>query len=656
MYRFVIIIASIAFATNLHAQQDSTVTPDEYLEYIANESTGDEENTQIIESIELLIQSPVSVNKSNVNELLVIPFLSFTNAQRIVNHRNLHGYFTSRYELNMVDGLDPELVRFLIPLISLEKPGQARSMETPEQVKVEIRSRQLSDIQERRGFTSKAFNGDKYKLYNRLRLQYGSRYTFGVLTEKDPGEKDFADFSTFYFRLTDVLNSEIILGDFISRFGQGLVLWSPYSLSKGTEAVAVVNKSTKSFYPNSSSDENRFFRGAAATSKVGDITLNGFYSANKVDANIDEDINAITSLPETGYHRTDSENDKKDNVLNSTVGLGCDYAPSTSARLSLLYLSSHLSKEVLPTSEYDLSGSSFEYYSVSYNLIFERLYLSGEVASNKSSFAYISNLALKISNGFSAIFSVRNYPYDYTTLYSNGLGEGSNTQNEFGVYTGFKWNTGSGIVNFYYDQFRFPHKTFLNPLPSSGSEYVFNYRYRIAPGSVIKLKLFSETKEITRENSGVLQLFERRINKYRFNFETNALKTLRLKSQLEYITYRVNDLNEKESGYSVYQDARFDLTENFRLCARISLFRTDSYYSRLYTFENDLPGSLTNPALFGNGNRWYFLINYSPVKELKISFKYSELYKQDETSLGSGYSEIQGSLDNKVSLQIDFSY
>ncbi len=490
IYRLTFIPVFFICSVCIVAQQDTTVTIDEYLEYFADESTVDEDNSQLIETIELLIQSPISVNKSSVHELLVIPFLTFRDAQKIIYHRNFHGYFMSKRELYSVDELDQDLVRLLIPLISLGRPGQYTPATPAKPVDIEIRSRQQSDLQSRSGFTSNAFQGDKYKLYNRMRIKYGSNYSLGVLTEKDPGEKDFADFSTFYFHATDVVHSDIILGDFISRFGQGLVLWSPYSLSKGTEAVAVVNKSTKSFYPNSSSDENRFFRGAAVSSILGNITLNGFYSGNKVDANIDYETDGITSLPESGFHRTDSESDKIDKITNTSLGLGLDYFPFENTKLSLLYLQTQLSKSIIADDKFGLSGRNFTSTSVAYNIVYNRLHLSGEIASNNKAVALIGNLALKIASGFAAIMSIRNYPYNYTTLYSNGLGEGSNTQNEFGVYTGFKWNTGSGIINFYYDQFKFPYKTYSNPLPSSGNEFVFNYSYRVTTNSQIKLKTF----------------------------------------------------------------------------------------------------------------------------------------------------------------------
>jgi hypothetical protein len=45
-----------------------------------------------------------------------------------------------------------------------------------------------------------------------------------------------------------------------------------------------------------------------------------FYSNNKRDANIDSSTNEITSLPISGYHRTDSEVDKIDLVKEQSFG------------------------------------------------------------------------------------------------------------------------------------------------------------------------------------------------------------------------------------------------------------------------------------------------------------------------------------------------
>ena len=67
-------------------------------------------------------------------------------------------------------------------------------------------------------------------------------------------------------------------------------------------------------------------------------------------------------------------------------------------------------------------------------------------------------------------------------------------------------------------------------------------------------------------------------------------------------------------------------------------------------------GVMTNPSLFGSGIRWYLVIRYSFFHNFTLSFKYSELYKPNETKLGTGYSKIIGNLDNRISLQLDFNY
>ncbi|MCP5062264.1 MAG: hypothetical protein GY936_07370, partial [Ignavibacteriae bacterium] len=87
---------------------------------------------------------------------------------------------------------------------------------------------------------------------------------------------------------------------------------------------------------------------------------------------------------------------------------------------------------------------------------------------------------------------------------------------------------------------------------------------------------------------------------------------------------------------------------------RIVFFDTESYNSRIYEFENNHRGLLTNIPMFGNGFRWYLIFNIQPIKQLKISARYSETYKPNIKSFSSGLSEIKGNVDNRFSLQVDF--
>lgn len=641
----------------IEAQQDTSISINEYLEYFSEESTIEDEDSQLPELIEQLMSNPININLASASELLVIPILDFSDAQKIVEHRNRNGYFFSKRELYSVESLESELVKLLIPLISVDRPQLAHVPErtTLLPIYLQVRSRAQYDLQTRRGFESGIYRGNRIKSYQRLRMRYGNNYSFGILAEKDAGEKDYNDFTTYFLKIDNFLNSKIIVGDYTAQFGQGLVLWSPYGFSKGSEAVATISRNARTFYANGSSDENRYFRGAAISTNFSGIGIDAFYSSNKIDANLDAQLNRVTSLDISGYHRTGNEINKRDELAITTAGFKLSFSPMINSQISIIHLKTDLDKKLTSNNPFSVEGKSFQFSSVSYQFIFDRIYFTGETASNYSAVATINNLTLKITRQFSAVVSVRNYPRNYTTLYANGMGESSNTINEFGIYTGFKWNTGFGRFNIYYDQFKFPAPGFRNPRPANGNEYMMNYDYNIAKGTKLFFKIFSETKETVEEDDGVLSIFEKNIKKYRVSFIMNPSRNLRLKSLVEYISFRIKEINYNENGYLIYQDVRYDAADFIRIYGRIELFNTDSYNTRLYAFENDLTGVLSNLPLYGKGLRWYFLVTVQLINSLRLSCKYSEMYKSDVKSIGSGFNEIEGNLDNRISLQLDFS-
>ena len=118
----------------------------------------------------------------------------------------------------------------------------------------------------------------------------------------------------------------------------------------------------------------------------------------------------------------------------------------------------------------------------------------------------------------------------------------------------------------------------------------------------------------------------------------------------------INLKNSTEEGFITFQDIHFYLSSAINLYTRIAFFKTDSFNSAVYEYENDLPGTLISSALFGEGVRWYFVLKIKPYKLVTISCKYSETFKPKENSLGSGLLEIDGNLDNRFSIQLDFNY
>ena len=108
-----------------------------------------------------------------------------------------------------------------------------------------------------------------------------------------------------------------------------------------------------------------------------------------------------------------------------------------------------------------------------------------------------------------------------------------------------------------------------------------------------------------------------------------------------------------ERGMLVFQDMRTHPLPKLLVDARVIVFETDSFDSRVYEFESDLRGTFSNPALFGKGIRWYVVGRYEIIKAVDISMKYAQTIRSGVRTLSSGTSLIQGDLDNRLSVQLD---
>lgn len=571
----------------------------------------------------------------------------------ILKERKRINSFSSISDLKHIDGLHPDIIILLKPFVKIILIKTTKnSVRKSSKISLKYRSRLLTDLQLRKGFNNNTYQGDNLKSYNRIKFTYNN-FKFGLIGEKDAGEISYVDHYAGFiqYKSSGFLNN-ILIGDFNFEFGQGLVVWGPYSFSKGNDAITSTTKRARGFTPHLSSEENRFFRGAATTIRTSNFILNSFFSLNNIDASLTEN-NQISSLSYLGYHRTASELLKKDNIQNRTFGFSISYENYDFLRLSLLHVISNFNKSFMDKGEYELSGNKFNFSSVNYELDFQSFSSAGELAYNNSEFALITNLNYALNNNLEFSLSYRNYSPSYYNLYANGFGEYNNTKNEIGYYLGSKFRTKIGTFNFYYDIYNSPSESFKSEFPSSGNDLLIYYNGRIFDNTTIELKYKNEIREISKSGLFLKNLVSEHKQNIRFGISYNIGKNFFGKSRFEFVRYLQHKTSEK--GFLTFQEIKYKLKSIFILTTRIIFFRTDSYNSRIYEFENDLRGLMTNLPMFGEGFRWYLLLSYRALESLNLHFKYSETYKPNETSLGSGNSEIMGNIDNKISLQIDYN-
>lgn len=657
------------FCTNSSFSQIDTTILDtqDILEDLIEETSEETDNADLFDRFEYFINYPLDINTADLSALLQLPFIDINSANLIIQHRQKFGYYFSVQELYAIKDLPVEVIQNILPFITATK-RPVIPVEEKEQItfpapdfsrfRYYFRSRIINDLQTRRGFTEDRYTGSKIKNYNRLLIRQGGNYQLGVLTDKDPGEISYTDFVSFHLMMknTGFINTAV-LGDYLLEFGQGLVLWSPYAISKSTDAIYPAQKRARGLRPYTSSTEANFLRGGSATVQYDKFRLTGFYSHNKIDASIDSITGLITSRPVDGFHRTESEINRKHSAEETVYGTVIQYDPLSNLNIGLIAYHANLNNDIEPSQIFSLSGSDFNYVSFFYDAVYSNFKLFGEFAYDLTSVASLNGLQFSVTRNFDFITAFRNYPRNYSNYSGSGFGERAGaTNNEVGFYTGFRWRIPFGVLNVYYDQFKFPYRTFTNVSPSDGDEVLAELSLKPLKNTESKIRFKYENKDISQTIDDLRQVTKRLRQSVRFEIIHSSSRTIRLRSRAEYNYFRVNSSGVKEDGYLLFQDIRYRPDNNLNLYGRIIFFRTDSFNSAIYEYENDLTGVMTNLAMYGEGIRWYFIARYKIFRMLSLSLKYSETYKPKETALSSGNNLISNNIDNRISFQVDMNF
>ena len=298
----------------MYSQQNTSITVDYILNNILDEVTIEKEDSQIYDLIEQLLENPININSATKSELMVIPFMDIESADNIIKYRKKHRIFFSTGEIKMIEGLSSNISRTLKYFTIVKSPIIDDSPSLIGMYSLKFRSRIVQDIQKRKGFIDTVYSGSAIKAYNRIKFQLNPKISMGGLIEKDAGEKSYLDFYSAHLSMNNVIpNTHVIIGDYTVEFGQGLLMWSPYSFSKSSDATNSVIRRGRNISPYTSSGETNFLRGTSANIILNNFSVTAFYSKLRLDATI-TDENNFSAIRVDGFHRTVNELSKINRV------------------------------------------------------------------------------------------------------------------------------------------------------------------------------------------------------------------------------------------------------------------------------------------------------------------------------------------------------
>ncbi|MCM1031817.1 MAG: helix-hairpin-helix domain-containing protein [Oscillibacter sp.] len=651
----------------------------------ANEvARSDDQYEDMLAVLQRLRLAPLNLNTVGFDSLNLLFFLSDSQIDNILAFRKKYGAFFSPDELLLVPGIgkrDLENIRQFL-YTGKEPLGQRRKVIRPG-IRQELITRGKINFPRQEGYkryspedfktegqylkkVKNRFRGIPLGTLVRYKAQVHQHLQMGLTLENDPGEAYFTkyqktgfDFCSVYAALsTERWMKRLILGDYRLQWGQGLVAWSGFA--SGKSAVALGNeKSARGITPYTSTDENNFLRGIALSLQpFPNLNTEVFFSGKKTDGNIletdrlsEEDI-LTASLYQSGYHRNENECEKKHTLKEWTTGASVNWnTPYFKTGLHVLYY--HFKPGIgigdKLYQQYNDDGQNRLLTGIDYKTGFRSLYFFGETAwSEKREVATLNGIRYSGSSRVALALLYRRYAKGYISRYAGGFGEYSNTSNEEGIYLGMDLNLIKKLkLNVYYDHFRFFSARYNSTVPASGDEISVNMSYEYSLGEHIFRLKYEEKPEDWKGEIKATAWRKKLELRYQLGIKCNTFMELR--TRLDWMHYIKAD--KRENGYMIYQDLIYSRPAgNLKMQFRLAYFNTDSYNSRIYSYEHNVLYGYSFPAYYDRGIRTYLNLNWQPAAWLALYAKSGWSYYPGRETLGASVTAIE---DNKV---FDFTF
>ncbi|MEJ6600654.1 MAG: hypothetical protein QNK78_10360 [Crocinitomicaceae bacterium] len=641
--------------------------------------------TNIVEQLNFYYEHPLNLNSATSDQLRDLWILSDIQINDLQLHIKLFGKLISQYELQSLEYWDMSTIKMVLPFIRVDDKLDQLHVGLKEAFKngkFEVYLRYQDILENKSGYddvvdsilenSNSYYHGNSARYYTRLRFSYRTNLSVGITAEKDPGEQFFKGkqkygfdfYSAHAFYKGGKYVKSVALGDYQVQIGQGLNFWSGYAFGKSAD-VTNVKKSANPLRAYTSVDETRFLRGAAVVLGVGDFSLTAFGSRKAVDASVVvdsllEDQEFVSSINLTGFHRTNSEIERKNALIENIYGANFQYAKRNFqvgvAAVSQGYNSEFI-KDIQPYNQFDFRGKNSVALSADYSFVVKNFNFFGEISrtgySGKT--AVLSGILFSLDKRVSMAIVARDYDRAYQTFYNAGFAEGSRTQNERGLYAGLKLNLSREFsINSYLDVFKFPWMKFQVDGPSDGYEIMIQPSYKPSRSLEIYTRFRQQMRQKnSRDSDGTITGLEDVLQRnYRINFNYKISEAFRLKSRVEYVTIN-RASNAAENGIIITQDLLYrPKSSPIDIALRYALFDTDSYDTRIYTFESNALYVFSVPAYYYKGSRAYALIRYTFLRKFDLWVRYGVSIFANRTSLGSGAEEITGNTKTDVTIQL----
>lgn len=644
MRRLIAILLLLTGGRLLYCQQTKEMDISEeltemILEYAERDDSGGDDKEELVEELmehfRTLLLSPLNINKATWDDLESLVLLSDFQIEALLDYRKEYGNLLSINELFLIPGLDQRLLKILTQFICVA-PSDGHSAITPVSIIKEGKSQLLLRgkrvLEKQRGFdpvTREEFEkkpdcryiGPPGSLYAQYKYQLSDRIRAGVTLEKDPGERG-ADYGSFNVSLSRMgVLERLVIGDYVARFGQGLILWNSFFMKSVTDPKSL-RRSETGITPYNSTDENLSFRGMAATMERRGLRMTLFGSHRTYDARVAD--SGYTSLLKTGLHNTTTTLKRKGSLKGSLLGtnITCSGSNFKISGNGIVY------RYNLPYGGRDIARHSAELMSGGYGvnagadfyLIMGRLRFFGEAAIDRSlSSAGLAGLLFSAGSKLEMSMQIREHSEKYYSPFAN---------------------PGRGI------------RASASYLHGKYRKSAFGLEVRRGYHNLSLISNFDKGKQGVNYYFKLSQVQNRTSLRYSINYP--VIHSLRFTNRADFSFAKKS---KSYIGTHIFHEAVYKSdSRKIDASLRIAAFCAPVWDVRIYAYERDVLYGFSTPVFYGKGIRWYFNIHYSPFGSLDLWFKISQTRYLDRDIIGEGPDMIEGPSKSEAKLQIRWRF
>ena len=691
MLRRPFLLFLLFLSLHITAQIDSSFIETSDLEsviedYLQNEESESFDYNTLNSHLESLLKNPLNLNKVTEEDLKDFGILSDIQIFDFLNYRQNTGAFISIYELQSIPSFDNSTIRKILPFVGIKVQGVTIKEGLFQMIKEgenQLFLRWSRRLQKAKGYLSNVgespnYLGDPNRFYLRFKHSYGTKLSYGITAEKDPGEEFFKgsnangfDFYSAHFFVKDLSEKlrVVAIGDFKVNFGQGLIIRNGFSTGKSAFTMNI-KRNNKPLERYSSVNEIDFMRGLGTTLKLTkNVELTTFISRRKIDGNQNIELVgeleefSFSSLQSSGMHRTIGEIEDKNAIQNLTIGNQLKWKSDT-WHISANALFNQFDQPLILTqrvdNQFNFSGIQLFNFSLDYSLLFRNLNFFGESAmSDNGAFATSNGLLAALDQKLSIAVLFRYFPKDFHHLNGQPFAEKRAGRNETGLYFGLEMRPFKNWkLNAYYDFWENPWLGFTNDAPAIGNEWLARLTYSKRRSMEFYVQIRNETKSNNlSENQTKLDLpVERQRFQTRVHFSYNLTQFITLKSRVDFGTFKEENI-QIQKGISMYQDLIYrPKWIPFSFTTRFAIFDTDGYDVRYYHYENDLLYNFSIPSYYNEGTRFYLNVRYRGIRNLMLEARYAQTFWNNQSSFSSGNEEILGQLRSEIKFQLRYKF